>query len=247
MRTMAVFGTALLLLIGAAAKARSDDSKIISSFDVDLEDWKARGGQQTHQQGDPDHAGYLQIIDEDSSNMTVAAPEQFTGDLSRFEGGMLSFTGREIDAPGGRSFPTFGVVTIIGAAREVRADLATGPASSTWRTYSIPLIAADWQVEPAIWQAVLSDVKAITVNLESASPVVETVGFDEFQLRTRPDMITPEEFKRLDRNGDGKLNADEFPERLRGYWKYIDTDQDGWVDRFEVKRDRAAIPDKRMP
>ena len=57
-------------------------------------------------------------------------------------------------------------------------------------------------------------------------------------------MITPEEFQRLDLNGDARLNADEFPERLRGYWKNIDTNQDGWVDRFEVKRDRAAIPDE---
>ena len=247
MKTMTVFGAALVLLIGGAAMARTADSKIASSFDADLEGWKACGGQQAHQQGDPDHAGCLQITDADSSNMTVVAPEQFTGNVSRFEGGMLSFTAREIAAPEGRSYPTFGVVTIFGAGREVRADLATGPATRTWRTYSIPLIAADWQVEPAIWREVLSDVKAITVNLESASPVVETVEFDDFQLSTRPDMITPEEFQRLDLNRDGRLSADEFPQRLRGYWKHIDTNRDGWVDRSEVKRDRAAIPDERMP
>ncbi len=244
MKTVTVFGAAVVLLIGVAEKGHAGESKIVSSFDAGPEGWKANGGQQGHQPGDPDHSGYLQIADADSSNMTVVAPEQFIGNLSRFEGGMLSFAAREVDAPGGRSFSTFGEVTIFGGGWEVRADLAAGPATRTWRTYSIPLIAADWQVEPSTWRKVLSDVKAITVNLESSSPVVETVGFDDFQLCMRPDMIAPEEFQRLDLNGDGKLNADEFPERLRGYWKYIDTNQDGWVDRFEVKRDRAAIPDE---
>ena len=135
-------------------------------------------------------------------------------------------------------------MTITGGNWESRVDLAPGPASRAWNTYSIPLIAADWNVEPATWRKVLSDVRAITVSIESCTPVVETVGFDDFRLCTRPDMITPEEFQRLDLNSDGKLNADEFPERLSGYWKYVDTNDDGWVDGFEVKRDRAAIPDE---
>jgi hypothetical protein len=244
MKTGTLFGAAVLLVIAVATNTHAVDPKIVSSFDADLEGWKARGGQQSRQEGDRDHRGYLQIIDGDSSNMTVVAPEQFLGNLSRFEGGMLSFDVRETNAPGGRPWPGFGVVTIFGGGWEARADLAAGPAARTWKTYAIPLIAADWQVEPVTWRKVLSDVKAISVTLESSTPVVETVGFDEFQLCTRPDMITPEEFQRLDSNGDGRLNADEFPGRLRGYWKYIDTNHDGWVDRFEVKRDRAAIPDE---
>ena len=79
MRTMRVFGAAVLLVIGVALNARGDDSKIVSSFDVDLEGWITFGGQQTHKQGDRDHAGYLQITDNDESNMTVLAPEQFIG------------------------------------------------------------------------------------------------------------------------------------------------------------------------
>ena len=244
MRLGTGFGAAVVLLIGVVAIAHAGDAKIVSSFDASLEGWKVRGGEARCQQGDRDHGGYLQIVDGDSSNMSVVAPEQFVGNLSRFEGGMLSFDVRETDAPGGRPWPGFGVVTILGGGWEARADLAAGPATRTWKTYAIPLIAADWQVKPAAWQRLLSDVKVITVMVESSSPVVETVGFDNFQLRTRPDMITPEEFHRLDLNADARLNADEFPERLRGYWRYIDTNRDGWVDRFEVKRDRVAIPDK---
>jgi hypothetical protein len=227
-----------------AAATHAGGSNIFSSFDTDAEGWTVRGGQKTHRQEDGDHGGHLQIADGDSSNMTIVAPERFVGDLSRFEGGMLSFDAREIEAPGGRPFPQFGVVTITGGNWEARVDLAPGPASQVWNTYSIPLIAADWNVEPATWRKVLSDVRAITVSIESCTPVVETVGFDDFRLCTRPDMITPEEFRRLDLNNDGRLNADEFPERLSGYWKYIDTNHDGWVDGFEVKRDRAAIPDE---
>ena len=42
-------------------------------------------------------------------------------------------------------------------------------------------------------------------------------------------------FERLDKNDDGKLNADEVPERHRGGFGKTDTNNDGYVDRKELR------------
>ena len=65
----------------------------------------------------------------------------------------------------------------------------------------------------------------------------ETVGFDNFRLTARPDIIAADEFYRCDANEDNRLNADEFPSRLRHYWRQLDANHDGWVDRGEAKFD----------
>ena len=75
------------------------------------------------------------------------------------------------------------------------------------------------------------------MTLESCSVLGETVGFDNFRLTTRSDIIGSEEFYRCDANEDNRLNADEFPSRLRQYWRQLDANQDGWVDRGESKFD----------
>lgn len=43
-------------------------------------------------------------------------------------------------------------------------------------------------------------------------------------------------FKRLDRDGNGKLSGDEVPERMRGRMEIIDTDGDGAISRSEFQR-----------
>jgi hypothetical protein len=54
-----------------------------------------------------------------------------------------------------------------------------------------------------------------------------------------------ERFKELDKNGDGKLSAEELGDRKRMF-EMLDTDKDGFVDQDELKamgaklRDRAA-------
>ena len=42
--------------------------------------------------------------------------------------------------------------------------------------------------------------------------------------------------KQLDKNDDGKLHADEFPEPLRQYFGRIDSDNDGYVSQDELAK-----------
>jgi collagen type III alpha len=39
-----------------------------------------------------------------------------------------------------------------------------------------------------------------------------------------------------DKDGDGKLSKDEAPERLREHFNQIDADDDGQIDRSELKK-----------
>jgi hypothetical protein len=172
--------------------------------------------------------------------MAVVSPERFVGNLSRFDGGTLRFDAREIAVPARGPWSAFGAVTIIGGQGEAHADLSPQEATQVWKTYSLTLVASNWQVDASSWRQILSDVRGIRVTLESCSVLGETVGFDNFQLVTRADIIAAEEFFRHDTNGDGRLNADEFPSRLRHYWKQLDANHDGWVDRGEAKRDRGG-------
>jgi Ca2+-binding EF-hand superfamily protein len=47
------------------------------------------------------------------------------------------------------------------------------------------------------------------------------------------DMGTPETFRSLDRNTDGKLTGDEIPPRLRQTMRVVDSDRDGDISRSE--------------
>lgn len=232
-----VFVPIAVSLLTVVVAARADEAYIISTFDFDMERWQAEDGELTHRTQDAG-GGHIEITDTASQHsMAMLAPEQFTGNLSRFDGGTLRFDAREIAIPTRGPWSAFGKVTIISSRGEAHADIAPQEAAKDWKTYSIRLVASKWHVEPTSWRQLLANVKTVRVTLENCSVLGETVGFDNFQLSTRPDIIAADEFHRCDANEDNRLNADEFPSRLRHYWRQLDANQDGWVDRGEAKFD----------
>ena len=50
-------------------------------------------------------------------------------------------------------------------------------------------------------------------------------------------------FAGQDRNGDGRLNADEVPGALRARFAEVDADGDGYVEKAEWDRAVATVPD----
>jgi hypothetical protein len=53
--------------------------------------------------------------------------------------------------------------------------------------------------------------------------------------RPAPDM------KSLDKDGDGKLSKEEAPERMKGFFDTMDTDQDGFVSATELAEVRKRM------
>jgi hypothetical protein len=78
MRCRIRVATAVILLTVVSA-VRADDTEIISTFDVDLERWRAEGGELAHRALDDD-GGYIEITDTASRHsMAVVSPERFVG------------------------------------------------------------------------------------------------------------------------------------------------------------------------
>ena len=83
-----------------------------------------------------------------------------------------------------------------------------------------------------------------------AGTIMSTAGVDSLELQTKNSLrfgltcgkITPAElpaaefFKKLDRNNDGKLIADELPEGQRENLMRLDTNKDGAITLEEAQR-----------
>ena len=122
--------------------------------------------------------------------MTVYAPELFHGDISSYLGGTISFDGKNIGGTDAdlSTTPWFGTVTITGTGGTASFGVAgsgTGnPANDgLWHSYSAAL-------DPLLWSGDLAgamgDVTAISVVLEFGDIIVETAGFDNFQVAAVP-------------------------------------------------------------
>jgi hypothetical protein len=171
---------ALTLGIGAARPA--DALTIASGFDAGLEGWTAAAIALSWQPAGGNPGGYLRGDDLANTSYLIA-PAAFLGDLSAFDGGWMAFDHIAIDLDG---FPTAGAggeVTIFSGAQSATADLLTP--STSWQTGTLSLTAAAWGVDQASWSAILANVTAIHVVIDSTFGV-GTDGFDNFTI------VTPE-------------------------------------------------------
>jgi Ca2+-binding EF-hand superfamily protein len=67
----------------------------------------------------------------------------------------------------------------------------------------------------------------------------------EAQEPGKEKMDTKYLLEKNDRNGDGKLSIEEFPENKRDHFKTIDTDGDGFMTQQEEKVYRKGSPEER--
>jgi hypothetical protein len=164
------------------------------TFDAGLEGWTADGGTLVYVAMGGNPGGFLQLTDETSSNMFLTAPQNefYSGDLSGYVNGFVQFDARLVGLSGAATtFPTFGRITFSSGGTSASFDLAPlGEPTDPWTTYVAMLTSPPWGTDFEAWLAILSNVTSLTVNLESHSPIVETVGFDNFRLRGLPEPTT---------------------------------------------------------
>ena len=169
---------------------------LTTTFDSDLEGWTASGGLLSFNNTGGNPGGFLSLEDNVDDFMTVFAPSDYQGDLSRFLGGRLAFDARNLNgsSPNLISSPLFGTVTISGSsatASRLLGGTDEPPASGEWVTYSS-------QLDPLLWsgdlEAALSNVAQISVVLESNETVpAEFNGFDNFSVTSAPDPVSAPE------------------------------------------------------
>jgi len=173
-----------LVFPGAAVAVEGD-------FDAGLEGWTADGGTLTHVPAGGNPGGFLQLTDETSSNMFLIAPQNvfYSGNLSGYVNGFIQFDARLVSLSGAATpFTTFGAIKFSNGANSASFDLAPlGEPTDQWKTYQARLTSPPWGSDFNDWLDILSNVTSLTVNLESHSPIVETVGFDNFRLSGLPE------------------------------------------------------------
>ncbi len=177
---------------------RANATMLTSNFDFGLEGWTVDGKGSLGQPGptvvganlshvttggNPD--GFLQAEDADNGWMTLIAPEQFLGDLSSFNNGLISFDSKVI-VPGITLLSQFGSIELFGeGSLYASLDITPGDPTDDWIYSSALLTASKWgMADNDEWANLLANVTGIRVIVESHSPVQETIGFDNFILKT---------------------------------------------------------------
>jgi len=136
----------------------------------------------------------------------IRAPSAFSGDLSRFNGGLLAWDGNTLQA-GGPDYSAYGTVTISSTNGSASADVVPGrPPTGIWVRYACEMTPAMFNVSPAQWAQILQSVTNITLNVEGIFGA-EIQGIDNVTLA----------ICRVDFDGDGFVTGVDFDAFVRAF------------------------------
>ncbi|MEM1360775.1 MAG: hypothetical protein AAGF94_03575 [Pseudomonadota bacterium] len=161
----------------AAAPALA--GSVTSTFDSDLEGWTGNGFSLQHIDSGGNPVGYLKGTDTTGNFGTIIAPSKFIG-IALLDGGMLSFD--FIGLVPNNVLTGFGEVTISGGGLSSSLDITDLQPNSTWQTASTVLSAAIWGESQSDWTTIISDVSAITIEIESINGFDEMNGIDNVSV-----------------------------------------------------------------
>lgn len=156
--------------------AKPDYSEVLTELD-DLE-WKESGGQS---------GGYLSRTDTTGEAFFFEAPSSYTGDLSDYKGGRVTFYLQSTHD----NWDSDNVFVLVGGNGDVIVSTLSTPGED-WTEYTVELTADNFlydykdgdPVSEADFDAVLQDVAAFRISGEWGAQVEETVGFDTVRLHS---------------------------------------------------------------
>jgi len=157
-----------------------------SRFNHGDEGWTATGAQITYESSGGNPGGYLNIEDTGGDTFIVTAPSKFYGNLSKFDGGFISYDVISIvpTLPLTSVGSGFGRIAILGGGSNATFDYAPNPpipSNQSWTEYIAPMNAAAWNTTQENWEKILSNVTLMYIILEPNN--WSTVGFDNFEIK----------------------------------------------------------------
>lgn len=155
---------------------------IASNFNNDHEGWTVVGGALAYEAGGGNPGGYITATDEVSGIMMALAPEAFLGDLTAFDGGLLSVDLIDLQTAGSDPVAQFGEVAIEGTSGTVVLDLVAGGAPTDWLTFAVGFDATTWGVSEETWLAILGDVTSIKIAVDLFQFFGDSAGIDNFRV-----------------------------------------------------------------
>lgn len=180
------------VFVGGIAEAAT----LSSTFDTDADGWTGNvpEGALSYVATGGNPGGHIRLTDTGAgvingfASGALAGPS-FSGDLSAFDGGTLSFDMITITGGGG-TFASFGTVFLFAAGDanpgdqtpDAMADAAAvAPTSAAWQNYSLTFDAATFGVSQTAWDAILANVDTIGIATDAFSGA-DTIGLDNFTL-----------------------------------------------------------------
>jgi hypothetical protein len=199
--------SACLVVISVGILARAAQATtIVSTFDSGLDGWGMADtlGSTGHVATGGNPGGYFWHDNSEFLFSILLAPAAYLGNLSSFVGGTFSFDGIQLGNGGiffdgphgipGGYYLDYGTIQIVGSAGTAQVDLLPNgatPLLGSWQSYSIALTGGAWGLSDAAFAAILSDVTALTINIEGLWGA-EVNGIDNVRLISATDDSVPD-------------------------------------------------------
>ncbi len=159
---------------------------ISSTFDTDLDGWAGVPGETTNLSwqstgGNPD--GYIHNIDSGPTSGFILAPAEFLGNWSSIDGiGELSWDFNMFRQGIGSIVPLGAIIS--GPGGEATFNSGIIAPQDQWVNVSANIIETDWTVNTGNWNALISDVTGLRLNIENVitSSLFEITGIDNVNL-----------------------------------------------------------------
>jgi hypothetical protein len=166
---------------------------VASTFDIYDEGWTAEGALIEYEPEGGNSGGFISMADNAGDSFIASPPAKFLGNLTRFNGGMLSYEIKSLSAtPLTEVGSGFGRITIIGGGHSAILDYAPyppPPSNVDWTPYYAPMTASVWHVTGEVWQAILANVTDMYIVWDGTDTVI---GMDNFTIM--PPMATIQTF-----------------------------------------------------
>ena len=231
-----------LASLAFAAPAAAD---VTSDFASNADGWTvSSGGSLAWVASGGNPSGHIQLTDTATGLYTLDAPAAFVGDLSAYDGGMLSLDLSLVFDNGGTVITEAGQLTVFGpgGAGSVALDVVcTGP-SGAWTTITVPFSANAFGISQASWEAILADVNALTFVPDFLNFTGDIAGVDNIALTAPTGECEIVDFEDAVVAGCG---IDDAPLTTRyraqcGVVFGIDSTGDGFIDANQAPRVEAS-------
>ncbi len=185
----------ILPLLCLAGAAQAGTPVLFSGFDASLEGWTKVVEQTTSIEyaatgGNP--GGYVRNTDRGPSAGDILAPAAWLGDLSAYNGGLLSWDFRifSLGPNDGRIYPSSATLSGPGGTATFIASTVPTVAAG-WFPNSVPMLAENWTVTGGSWVDVLANVTEFKLQIEAVFTTAafpgEVTGIDNVTLSPVPE------------------------------------------------------------
>lgn len=171
----------LFCLVSVYSTGHATSEQILSNFNYDDEGWVAECADLEYVELNGNPGGHITLTDNCPGSTAAYLPPKFLGDLSQFDGGVISFDVRSLYPlnPNGSMGSGFGQIQMNGTPPNNATYTGFRPyppliSDTEWTTYYVPFTAEAWALS-GNWETTIKNVNTIHI-------VLGDIAFDNFRI-----------------------------------------------------------------